>query len=301
MTRALSAAEVMKAAAQVPADSPYRFGDKVLLDRIARMLDMTVDEMKPALLRMQRSGEIELARVDMVAGMSVPGALRRSMIRAPGMHETSGWHAVIAPPKSLTRNATRIPLEWVKAEGADRDGHTLAWWRSKQEKWKSSGRRPKIEIRVVGYLSNGQRGETFEFGPDELAAAKAKAKEWAQSTDGSGMVGVIVDVPYDSMRRFDIGEWRSTGPRGYFVWQVRVEDQIPIDCRGPIADPDEAYALAREQAKTSESGKSFVVTWGDDPEKPDFEIVKAWKGWLAEVHTLSELPRLGGRLRERRR
>lgn len=191
-------------------------------------------------------------------------------------------------------------LEWVKSDGVDRDGHSLTWWKNKTAKWKSSGRRPTIEVRVTGYLSNGQRGESFEFGPDELTEAKAKAKQWTQSTNGSALVGVIVDVPYEGMVRFDIGEWRFTGARGYFVWQVD-SDQMPIDSRGPIADPDEAYKLARDQARTAAAGTSFVVSWGGDPEMPDFEIIKAWKGWAAEVHTLGEYPKLGRRLRELKR
>ncbi len=96
----LLAKKVQTVAAKVAADSPYRFGSKVLISRVASHLGMSVRQLAPTLLLWHRSGEIELARVDMVAGMSLPGALKRSMIRAPGMPDTSGWHAIVAPPKS---------------------------------------------------------------------------------------------------------------------------------------------------------------------------------------------------------
>lgn len=188
-------------------------------------------------------------------------------------------------------------VEWVKAEGVDRNGKSLAWWRNKATNWR--GNPLSIELTVTGYLSNGSRDQTFTFDHEQLVAAKAKAKQYAADTRGSAMVRACIDVRYEGRQCFDIGEWRHAGPRGYFVWQVD-ENQAPIDCRGPIPDVDEAYALARNQARTSGAGKSFVVTWGDDPTLGDFEIVKAWKGWAAEVHTVGELPRLGRRLHERR-
>ncbi len=96
--------KVYKAAASVAESSPYRFGDKVLLSRVAGLVGLTVPQLAPALLEWQRSGELELARIDLVAGAGVPpAALRRSMIRAPGMPETSGWHAVVAPAVRETR------------------------------------------------------------------------------------------------------------------------------------------------------------------------------------------------------
>ncbi len=109
MTRGLTPQLICETAARVPADSPYRFGDKVLLVRVASDLDETVEALRPALLSWQRSGQLELARVDMVAGMALPGALRRSMIRERGMPDTSGWHAVIAPG-SQTRNPPRFQI-----------------------------------------------------------------------------------------------------------------------------------------------------------------------------------------------
>jgi hypothetical protein len=113
--------DVVRAARSIPEDSPYRFGDKVLIVRVASVLGRSVSDLRPWLLQWQREGELELARVDMVAGMGVVKAIERSMIRAPGMPETSGWHAVLAPPATarFSPNASGAYYVWVLRQGSD--------------------------------------------------------------------------------------------------------------------------------------------------------------------------------------
>lgn len=85
----------MRAASSVPAESPYRLGNKVLISRVAGLLHTEVKELAPALLAWHASGALVLARVDLVQAFDkTPGALRRSLIRAAGMPESSGFHAI---------------------------------------------------------------------------------------------------------------------------------------------------------------------------------------------------------------
>lgn len=88
---------VILAAQSVSGESCYRLGDKVLIVRIAAMLETTVQELAPKLLAWHASGAITLARIDLVQAFDkIPNALKRSHIKAPGMTDAHGFHAIVA-------------------------------------------------------------------------------------------------------------------------------------------------------------------------------------------------------------
>jgi len=188
-------------------------------------------------------------------------------------------------------------LEWIKGDGVDQDGHSLAWWKSRLKKWKGEYDRPRAELRVTCWDRRGKRADDRTFSIDDLSAAKAAAKAWSQSS-GSAEVRARIEIPYQKTYLIDIGEYRSTGSNGYYVWTVD-RDGVPYDRRGPWENPDEAIGHAKVGSR---AGNKFdhVVTFGSDPAATDFEIIKAFKAWSGEVHYGTDLPRVGGRLREYR-
>lgn len=194
-------------------------------------------------------------------------------------------------------------LEWIKGEGVDRDGHSLAWWKNKAAKWsRSEHDRPDVYIQVRKYERDGSptRGRD-RFSPDELKEAKAFAREWTETTGGSAYVEGRVEIPYQSNKdvTIELGEWKNNASNGFYVWSVDGKTFVPVSRSGPFADSDEAVTIAQQKAK---GGGTYdaVVTFGGDPEAGDFEIWKSFKAWSGEVHYSSDLPKVGGRLREYR-
>lgn len=200
----------------------------------------------------------------------------------------------------MTPNASS-KLEWIKGEGVDRDGHSLAWWKSKAAKWsRSEYDRPKVFIRVITYDRAGQRDESRcgEFAADNLKGAKEFSKEAVES-GGSSQIYGRVEIPYQSGVTFDIGEWKNNASNGYYVWSVDGATFVPVARNGPFENPDDAIALAKRVARGGQTYDA-VITFGGDPESSDFEIWKSFKAWSGEVHYTTDLPRVGGRLREYR-
>jgi hypothetical protein len=193
------------------------------------------------------------------------------------------------------------PLEWIKGLGVDRDGHNLTWWKNKTAKWRgSSYERPTVYIQVRAYDRAGQPSrDRNEFGVDQLKEAKAFAKEWTTNNGTAEVEGRVV-IPHQGSVTIPIGEWRNSASDGYYVWSVEGQTQMPVTRRGPFADYDEAITVAKQETRGAGSYDS-VVSFGGDPEAGDFVIQKAFKAWSGEVHYASDLPRVGGRLRELRR
>lgn len=192
-------------------------------------------------------------------------------------------------------------LEWVKGPGVDRDGHSLAWWKSKAAKWRSGEYdRPKVSIRVITWDRAGQRDEARcgEFAPDNLSEAKKFSREAVES-GGSSQIYGRVEIPYQSGVTFDIGEWKNNASNGYYVWSVDGETFVPAARNGPFENPDDAVAFAKRVARGGQTYDA-VITFGSDPEATDFEIWKSFKAWSGEVHYTTDLPKVGGRLREYR-
>ncbi len=192
-------------------------------------------------------------------------------------------------------------LEWIKGPGVDRDGHSLAWWKNKAAKWsRSEYDRPKVFIRVITWDRAGQRDEARcgEFAPDNLKGAKEFSKEAVES-GGSSQIYGRVEIPYQSGVTFDIGEWKNNASDGYYVWSVDGESFVPVSRNGPFENPDDAVALAKRVARGGQNYDA-VITFGADPEAVDFEIWKSFKAWSGEVHHTTDLPKVGGRLREYR-
>lgn len=192
-------------------------------------------------------------------------------------------------------------LEWIKGPGVDRDGHSLAWWKNKAAKWsRSEYDRPKVFIRVITWDRAGQRDEARcgEFAPDNLKGAKEFSKEAVES-GGSSQIYGRVEIPYQSGVTFDIGEWKNNASNGWYVWSVNGESFVPVSRNGPFENPDDAVALAKRVARGGQTYDA-VITFGSDPEASDFEIWKSFKAWSGEVHYTTDLPKVGGRLREYR-
>lgn len=190
-------------------------------------------------------------------------------------------------------------LEWIKGNGVDRDGHSLTWWKNKSAKWsRSEYDRPRVYIRVSGWDRSGRPDPTrsSEYAPDNLKEAKAFARE-AVEAGGSSRVEGRIEIPYQGNHTIEIGEWKNSASNGYYVWSVDGKTQMPVTRRGPFERMDEAVGTAKIAAR---GGSTYdeVVTFGGDPEAGDFEIVKAFKAWSGEVHYSTDLPRVGGRLRE---
>lgn len=193
------------------------------------------------------------------------------------------------------------PLEWVKGSGVDRDGHSLAWWKSKVAKWsKSIHDRPSVVVRVITWDRLGKRDPEWsrEFSPDELKEAKAFARDAAEAGRAAEVEG-RVEIPYQGSYTVEIGEWKNSASNGYYVWSVDGETFVPVTRRGPFADYEEALTLAK-QAVRAGSVYDEVITFGGDPEARDFEIAKAFKARSGEVHYATDLPRVGKRLGEYR-
>ena len=192
-------------------------------------------------------------------------------------------------------------LEWIKAAGVDRDGHSLAWWKSKVAKWKGSRHdMPTVVIQVMCWDRAGaSTGQWPEFAPDELKEAKAWAKDFIEQTGGSCRIDGRVTIPYQSTVTIELGEWRNNASNGFYVWSVDSKTFVPVSRKGPFEHPDEAIGVAKLAAR---GGSTYdeVVTFGGDPDAPDFSIEKSFKAWSGEVHYSSDLPKVGGRLREYR-
>lgn len=191
-------------------------------------------------------------------------------------------------------------LEWVKGDGVDRDGHNLTWWKNKAAKWsKSIHDRPKVFIQVRCWDRTGASTRDWpQFEPGELKEAKAYAKEFIEKTGGTCQVEGRVEIPYQNGVTIELGEWKNAGSDGFYVWSVD-KTGTPFTRRGPFRDLDEAVTIAKQAAKAG-STYDEGVTFGSDPEASDFEIVKAFKAWSAEVHHSSDLPSIGVRLKEYR-
>jgi hypothetical protein len=211
----------------------------------------------------------------------------------------SFWYAKKIP--RLSPNADSSKLEWIKGPGVDRDGHSLAWWKSKAAKWsRSEYDRPKVFIRVITWDRAGQRDEARcgEFAPDNLKGAKEFSRE-AVEAGGSSQIYGRIEIPYQSGVTFDIGEWKNNASNGYYVWSVDGETFLPAARNGPFENPDDAVALAKRVARGGQTYDA-VITFGGDPEARDFSIWKSFKAWSGEVHYTTDLPKVGGRLREYR-
>ncbi|MES2403744.1 MAG: hypothetical protein V4567_05310 [Pseudomonadota bacterium] len=192
-------------------------------------------------------------------------------------------------------------LEWIKSSGVDRDGHSLTWWKNKVAKWKGSRHdMPTVVIQIMCWdRAGGSTGQWPEFAPDELKEAKAWAKEFIEQTGGSCRIDGRVTIPYQSTVTIELGEWKNNASNGFYVWSVDAKTFVPVSRKGPFEHPDEAIGVAKLAAR---GGSTYdeVVTFGGDPEAPDFSIEKSFKAWSGEVHYSSDLPRVGGRLREYR-
>ncbi len=193
-------------------------------------------------------------------------------------------------------------LEWVKGDGVDRDGHNLTWWKNKVAKIRSEYDRPRVFIQVRKWDRTGAstREAWPEFAVGELNEAKAHAKEYTERTGGTAQVEGRVVIPYQNSITIDLGEWKNTASNGFYVWSVDAKTLMPVTCRGPFTSLDEAVALAKRSAAAGQTYDE-VVTFGGDPEAGDFEVVKSFKAWSGEVHYQTDLPKVGGRLREYRR
>ncbi len=256
-------------------------------------------------LRAARTPREKAFRAQQVAGCEREIAGEREFLKARGVDlsiddEVAGLSddELLAELESNPAS----PLEWIKGSGVDRDGHSLTWWKNKSLKWsKSEYDRPKVYIRVYGWDSQGRRDEarSGEFLPDDLKGAKAFARECVEA-GGSVEVQGRVEIPYQGNHTIELGQWRNTASNGYYVWSVESKTQMPVTRRGPIERLDEAIGEAKV---ASRGGSTYdeVVTFGGDPEAGDFEVIKAFKAWSGEVHYSSDLPRVGGRLRELRR
>lgn len=202
--------------------------------------------------------------------------------------------------RDLTPNASQ--LEWVKGSGIDRDGHNLTWWKNKAAKWSGSRHdRPTVFIQVLCWDRAGASTRDWpQFDPGELKEAKAYAKEFIERTGGSCRVDGRIEIPYQGTVTIELGEWKNTASNGYYVWSVDRNTFMPVSRKGPFGDYDEALTIAKNAAR---GGSTYdeVISFGGDPDAGDFEISKAFKGWSGEVHYTTDLPKVGGRLREYRR
>jgi len=189
-------------------------------------------------------------------------------------------------------------LEWVKGPGVDRDGHSLTWWKNKAARQKSQYDRMTVFIQVLCWDRTGASTRDWpQFDPGELKEAKAWAKEFVETTGGSCQVEGRVTIPYQGSVTIPLGEWKNNASNGWYVWSVDGKTFVPVSRNGPFQDQDEAIAVAKQMAK---GGGTYdaVITFGGDPEASDFEIWKSFKAWSGEVHYTTDLPKVGGRLRE---
>jgi hypothetical protein len=90
----ITLAQVAKVAMRV--QPPYVLGTKVLIDRVAGELGVTVKQLAPQLIEWHQKGELRLARIDLSSAFDrVQGALKRSWVPQPGMKTgAAGWDAI---------------------------------------------------------------------------------------------------------------------------------------------------------------------------------------------------------------
>lgn len=116
---------------------------------------------------------------------------------------------------------------------------------------------------------------------------------------GTAQVEGRVEIPYQSGVTIEIGEWKNAASNGWYVWTVDGESFVPVSRRGPFEQQDEALGVAKQTIRGG-SVYDAVISLGGDPDASDFEIWKSFKAGSGEVHYASDLPRVGGRLREYR-
>lgn len=162
--------------------------------------------------------------------------------------------------------------------------HTFAAWKRKAKTWKSSNTL-SVTLQVTLFDTAGQRLDlSKDFDAGDLKGAKDYARAHVEAGLGSAVIYGYVDVRYQGSGTVDIGWFEPEQPQGFYLWRV-TRAGVPVARRGPWADRDEAAKIGRDGALGS--GYDEVLTFGNDPSKPGFEIVRRYRAGSGEVYTTS--------------
>ena len=172
----------------------------------------------------------------------------------------------------------------------------------------------KVKARDRIRLPDGQEmtlGEAMDAGLVALRESNKKYFAVARSIDGpvSWEIGKTLYLSRMGQGVFGKDSGRVHPPArssleslpevvGFWIWEID-QELMPVALYGPFGKPREADHEASARAERSE--RDHVVTFGDDPESNNFEILRSFEAGSGEIHDQFDLARVSAQLPAYRR